>query len=176
VVRRGVARLCRGDRRSYGARTCVSGACRDHRMAPARHPLRHRGRPGRRPVARRRTRRAADPDGCPGRRPRGHAAHRQASGDQRALVQRLGGDGRFRRNARPIAASLQSRRGTRPRRLPAFRQAGPNRAVRCHRWAGRRRPDGAADQLFAVSLPASPLDPVLQGAVVEQCGELLRCR
>jgi hypothetical protein len=46
---------------------------------------------------------ATDLDGRQGRRLGGDAAHRQAGGDQRALVQRLAVDGRFRPAARPTA-------------------------------------------------------------------------
>ena len=99
VVLRGVARL-RRDRRRFGrlARG-VPGPCRDDRLAPAGHALRHRGRSGGRAAARRPAGRAADLDGRQGRRLGGDAAHRQAGGDQRALVQCAVRHGGFRDDA-----------------------------------------------------------------------------
>ena len=78
-------------------REAFPGAPVDHRLARQGHALRHRHGSGGWTAARRRARRAAHLDGRQGRRVGGHAAHRQAGGDQRAVVQRAVRDGAVRR-------------------------------------------------------------------------------
>ena len=92
--------------------------------------------PGGRAAARRRTGRAADLDGRQGRRLGGHAAHRQAGRDQRAVVQRAdrdGGDGRTDRLAgrAPIAPAAERRSAG----FARFALAGRRRPLRRHRRA-----------------------------------------
>ena len=82
--------------------------------------------------------RATDLDGRQGRRLGGHAPHRQAGRDQRALVQRLAGDERVRG---PIgrAGPLQRAGGSRKAQLRAFRTRGRRGSVRRDRRTARRR-------------------------------------
>ena len=118
----------------------LSGAGRHHRLAPQRHALRHRRRSRGWPAARRRTRHAADLDGCEGRRLGGDAAHRQAGRDQRALVQRAGRDGRRWPGAIGApAASYRAGGGQGAAGLRAIRAAGRQRSLRCGRRPGRPR-------------------------------------
>ena len=103
-------------RRPRSARTPAARDRRDPRRLRARHALRHPH--GRRRAARlRRARRAAHVDGREGRRPRHHAAHRQAGGSAGAVDQRAAAgrprtrDGRARASAPFARASGMPARG-----------------------------------------------------------------
>ena len=87
LVRRGGARLSRGDAGRRPGEGAVPGAGGHDRLAREGHALRHRRGRGRRPPARGRARRAGHVDGREGRRPGRDAAHRQARRDQCPLVQ-----------------------------------------------------------------------------------------
>ena len=80
----------------------LPGARRHRRRAPRGHPLRHRGRPGRRPADPGRDGLALTWMDAPHRRRAGHAAHRQGRRDRRAVGQRAAG---ARRAAEPPAAT-----------------------------------------------------------------------
>ena len=124
LVRRGGARLSRGDAGRRPGEGAVPGAGGHDRLAREGHALRHRRGRGRRPPARGRARRAGHVDGRGGRRPGRDAAHRQARRDQCPLVQcaprhelsragggparcDLGSDGRARRARASIASGTR---------------------------------------------------------------------
>ena len=147
----------------------LSGAGRDRRLAPAR--------------ARATASRVDPADGllragepgvqltwmdARGRRLGGHAAHRQAGRDQRAVVQRArrdGGDGRADRRCRTRAIRAAAER--RGRVSPASLRPDGNGLYDVIDGPGGADASLRPNQIFAVSLPASPLDPAAQRAVLE---------
>ena len=108
------------------------------RLAPARHPLRHRRGPGRRAPPRGRARRPAHLDGRQGRRLGGDTAHRQAGRDQRPLVQRAARDGRLRPPARTARRPVGNARLAGAGRVRPLLERDGRLLLRRH-----RRPDGA---------------------------------
>src|SRR5215472_7584059 len=126
------SRLCRGD---------LSHAAGDSRLARARHALRHRHGSGRCAAAGRRERSATHLDGRQGWRLGGDAAHRQAGGDQRALVQRGHHPARPGGRARPRRRSggVRGARRADSRELRAgLLVRGGRLPLRRHRWPRRR--------------------------------------
>ena len=95
-------------------------------------------------AARGRGRRAADLDGREGGRLGGDAAHRQAGGDQRAVVQRPQRHGRLRAAPQAARGSLSRAGGEGARGLRQVCAGGRAGALRRHRWTGGRRRDAAA--------------------------------
>ncbi len=131
----------------------------DRRLARQGHALRHRHGSRRWTAARRRGRRAAHLDGREGRRLGGDAAHRQAGGDQRAVVQRA------RRRWPTSRERLKLPCGALSSSWPRGRAPASQRFVRAGRRRTLRRASTVRDgddatlrpnQIFAVSLPLQP--------------------
>ena len=120
------------------ART-VAPADRDHRLAPARHAIRHWCRSCRRPAARGRAGRAAHLDGRQGWRLGGHPAHRQARGNQRPVASRADRDGEARRTAWRMRRSPGVMRVSPPGSwTPSASASGtPKVAISTTSWTGR---------------------------------------
>ena len=131
-----------------------------HRRAPsARHALRHRRRPGRRPAAPGRRGLSAHLDGRQGGRLGGDAAARQGRRDQRALVQRALPAGRLAaRGARGgrRRATLQASTPSAPARRSTGASGTPDGGYLYDVVDGEHGDDPACrpNQLFAISLDA----------------------
>ncbi|MEZ5583452.1 MAG: amylo-alpha-1,6-glucosidase [Candidatus Competibacteraceae bacterium] len=99
----------------------------------------------------------------------GHAPAGQTGGDQCPLVQRLADDGAFRRTAGTSRRILPAAGGSRSARVS--NASSIRKAVYSTCWTVPTGPTPLSrpNQLFAVSLPESPLDPELQRAVVQLC-------
>ena len=143
------------------------------RLALPRHALRHRPGRGRRSAVRRRAGRADDLDGCQDRRLGGDAAHRQAGRNQRALVQRAAQHGGVRPNAGRTTRPLTT--GSRRRRAPGFARFVKPDGGLLDVLDGPDGDDGSVrpNQIFAVSLPHSPLQPDQRARVVDECAREL---
>ena len=123
---------------------------RGHRRAPpARHALRHRRRPGRRPAAPGGGGLPAHLDGRQGRRLGGDAAARQGGRDQRPLVQRpaparrLGRARSRRRDEAPPTAATHAERVPRVVQPALLERGGRATSTTWSTAKGRRRPGAA---------------------------------
>ena len=142
-------------------------------LAREGHALRHRRGRGRRAPARGRARRAGHVDGRGGRRPGRDAAHGQARRDQCALVQCAPRHELSRAGGGPARCDLGSDGRARRRGLRSLLERGGRRVPRRDRWPAGADPTLRPNQIFAVSLPASPLSPERQRRVVDTCARQL---
>ena len=158
-----LGRLSRGDTRSGARARALPGREVHHSRACAGHALRHRRRPRRRAAARGRAGRAAHLDGREARRPRVHAADRQAGRDQCAVAEcaamspRVSPD-RVRRRRRE--ALLRGAAGAcRSSFQPLLEPGAATACTTCSTSTAASGTDAAIrpNQLFAVSLPYSAL-------------------